>query len=349
MTPRQRVLALLNGQPYDRIPTDYWSTPEFDRRLKRELGCPDDESLWRKLHIDAPVSLGPRCTRAHHPDDPQADIWGIRHRDVDYGTGTYSEVAHCPLAQVERVEQVHAFRWPSVDDFDYDELAQRIAAVDPDRAVRAGGYEPFLLCCSMRGLQRSFEDLLAEPAIIAAILDHLFDFHFEHNRRIYEAGGGRIDITYVAEDLGSQAGPLMSLEVYRQFLMPNQQRMAELARSYGAHVFYHTDGASYPFIADLIDTVGIEVLNPIQWRCPGMERQRLVRDFGGRIAFHGAMDNQHTLPFGTVDEVVAEVAQNIALFQGARWICAPCHNIQPVSPTANIVALYETIHASGRL
>ena len=52
--------------------------------------------------------------------------------------------------------------------------------------MRAGGYEPFLLCCSLRGLQQSFEDLLAEPAIIAAILDHLFEFHFEHNRRIYE-------------------------------------------------------------------------------------------------------------------------------------------------------------------
>ena len=80
---------------------------------------------------------------------------------------------------------------------------------------------------------------------------------------------------------------------------------------------------------------------------PWHEREGLIRDFGAHIAFHGAMDNQQTLPFGTVDEVVAEVRENLELYEGARWICAPCHNLQAVSPTANIVALYETIHALG--
>ena len=62
---------------------------------------------------------------------------------------------------------------------------------------------------------------------------------------------------------------------------------------------------------DLIDRVGIEILNPIQWRCPGMERERLVADFGRRIIFHGSIDNQQTLPFGTVDDVVGEVRESV--------------------------------------
>jgi len=349
MTPRQRVLALLTGQQYDRIPTDYWSTPEFDRRIKRDLGCSDDESLWRQLHIDAPLCLAPQSTVEHHRDDPGADIWGVRHQEVDYGTGTYSEVAYHPLGEVDSVEQVHDFAWPSADDFDYETFFHAVERHDGYRAIRAGCYEPFLLYCAMRGMERSLEDLLIEPAIAEAILSHIFDFHYEHNRRVFEAGRGKIDITYVAEDLGSQTGPLMSLELYRKFLMPNQKRMADLARLYGIHVFYHTDGAAYQFIPDLVDKVGIEVLNPIQWRCPGMERKRLVEDFGDRLAFHGAMDNQHTLAFGSVDEVIDEVRQNVRLFAGAKWICAPCHNIQPVSPTANIVAMYETIHEIGEL
>jgi uroporphyrinogen-III decarboxylase len=61
------------------------------------------------------------------------------------------------------------------------------------------------------------------------------------------------------------------------------------------------------------------------------------------------MDNQQTLPFGSVEEVRQEVRENVELFAGARWICASCHNIQPVTPTANIVALYETIHQLGGL
>ena len=349
MTPRQRVLALLEGKEYDRIPTDYWCTPEFDKRIKADLGCPDEDSLCRKLNIDAPVRLGPKCMAEEHPDDPEADIWGIRYQDVDYGTGVYSEVAHCPLASVEGVEDVHAFRWPSADIFDYGGFAKAVEKHDGYRPIRAGAYEPFLLYCKMRGMEQAYEDLLLEPEIAEAILGHLFEFHYEHNRRVYELGQGKIDLTYVAEDLGSQTGPLMSLELYRRFLMPNQKKMADLGKSFGAHVFYHTDGAAYQFLPDLVENVGIEVLNPIQWRCTGMERERLVRDFGDRISFHGAVDNQYTLAFGTVDEVIAEVRQNIEIFKDARWICAPCHNIQPVSPTANVVAMYETIHEFGRL
>jgi len=123
--------------------------------------------------------------------------------------------------------------------------------------------------------------------------------------------------------------------------------MADLARSFGIHVFYHTDGAARVFVPDLIDVVGIEVLNPLQWRCPGMELAGLVRDFGGRIAFHGGIDNQQTLPFGLVEDVVKEVKEVAAIMKGSRWICSPCHNIQPVTPTANIVAMYETIREIG--
>jgi uroporphyrinogen decarboxylase len=61
------------------------------------------------------------------------------------------------------------------------------------------------------------------------------------------------------------------------------------------------------------------------------------------------VDNQFTLPFGSVAEVKEEVLDNIRIFPGARWICAPCHNLQPVTPTENIIAMYETIHENGRL
>ena len=88
----------------------------------------------------------------------------------------------------------------------------------------------------LRGLQLAFEDLILRPEIADAVLGHICDFHWEHHQRIFEAGRGRIDTTWVAEDLGAQTGPLMSLEMYRRFLLPNQIKMAELARSFGIHV-----------------------------------------------------------------------------------------------------------------
>jgi uroporphyrinogen decarboxylase len=347
MTPRQRWLALLNHQTSDRIPTDYQATSEVTPRLLADLGCSDELALWKKLHIDRRKILEPKWKLPHHPDDPQADMWGIRYRKADYGSGVYDEPCYLPLAKVDSVAAVHAHRWPSPDDFDYSPIAQAIDADDGAYPIHVGVYEPFLLYGYLRGLETAFEDLLVRPEIAEAVLGHIFDFYDEYNRRSFEAGRGRIDTTYVAEDLGAQTGPLISLATYRRFLMPNQKRMADLARSFGIHIMYHTDGAARLFLPDLIDVVGIEILNPIQWRCTGMERERLVADFGSRIIFHGSIDNQQTLAFGTVDDVVREVRESIEIYRDARWICAPCHNLQPVTPTENVVAMYEAIREWG--
>ena len=93
---------------------------------------------------------------------------------------------------------------------------------------------------------------------------------------------------------------------------------------------------------------GIDVLNPIQWRCTGMERAGLKRDFGGKLIFHGGVDNQYTLPFGSVEEVRQEVIDNLRILgEGGGYILAPCHNIQAVSPPENVVAMYETGYEYG--
>ena len=346
MTPRQRYLAVFDGGEPDRLVTDYWATPELHARLKQHLGCDSDEALWRELSIDRPRFFAPvhRCG-GKHPRDPEADIWGVRHKNIDYGTGSYDEIAHCPLATAQSVEDLHAHDWPSADDFDYEPLARALDADDGHRIRQGGWYEPFLRYCAMRGMEQAFEDLVLNPEIAEAALARIFDFHHEQIRRVFELAQGRIDMIYLAEDLGGQTGPLMSLATYRRFLMPNQQRMAKLAHDHGVRVFYHTDGSARPFLDDLVDHVGIDMLNPIQWRCPGMEREPLVRDFASRIAFHGAMDNQHTLPFAGPDDVVAELHENLEIFGSARWVCAPCHNIQPVTPVENVVALYRAVQA----
>ena len=92
----------------------------------------------------------------------------------------------------------------------------------------------------------------------------------------------------------------------------------------------------------------IEVLNPIQWRCKGMDREGLKRDFGADLIFHGGVDNQYTLPFGSVAEVRQEVLDNYRILgAGGGYILAPCHNIQSITPPENITALYETGYEYG--
>jgi len=80
-----------------------------------------------------------------------------------------------------------------------------------------------------------------------------------------------------------------------------------------------------------------------------MERAGLKRDFGDQIIFHGGVDNQQTLAFGTVEEVRAEVRYNLqVLGAGGGYILAPCHNIQAISPVENVVAMYEAGWELGR-
>lgn len=117
--------------------------------------------------------------------------------------------------------------------------------------------------------------------------------------------------------------------------------MIDLAHHYGVYVFHHSDGGIRKIIPDLIEA-GIDVLNPIQWRCKGMDRERLKRDFGDKVIFHGGMDNQYTLAFGSEKEVRQEVKDNLSILgKDGGYILAPCHNIQPVTPIRNILAMYD--------
>ena len=340
MTPAERWQAVLERRPTDRVPMDYWTTDEAHERLMRHLGMNDEWELYRRLHIDRPYSvvgryIGPAIPTGH-------DVFGTRYRDVDYGSGKYAEVASHPLAKYESVEEIKAnYRWPSPDWWTYDHLPSDI---EPhlDYPIRGGGSEPFLTYKALRGDETAFMDMLLRPEIVHYCLDQLFDLAYQKTQRIYEAIPDRVMITYTAEDMGSQEGLLFSPKQIHEFLIPRMKRIIDLAHSAGAYAFYHSDGAVRRILPDMIKA-GIDILNPIQWNCKGMAREGLKADFGDQVIFHGGVDNQYTLAFGSVDEVRQEVLDDIRILgQDGGYILAPCHNIQPVSPPENIVTMYDT-------
>ena len=346
MTSLERWQAVLNHEIPDRVPTDYWSTPEVLQRLLKELNCASDDDLWRKLNIDRLHNVG-----ARYVGPERENIWHLKHRTISYGdgAGTYDEVIFHPLADAETIDDIEAFDWPSPEWYDFSNIPTDVSRLHKAGwPVHCGHYEPFLLYCSMRGMEKAFMDLLANPEFADAILTHSFDFYYTTMQRELEAAGeGNIAVSYIAEDLGTQSGLLMSEALVDRFLKPNMKKMIDLAHSFGSAAFHHSDGAVRPLIPGMID-IGIDVLNPIQWRCPGMEREGLKTEFGAKIAFHGAVDNQQTLPYGSVEDVVKEVKENIDIFgKNGGYILAPCHNIQPITSTEKIVVMYETAYEYG--
>jgi len=345
MTPRERWLAVLEGRVPDRVPLDYWATAEATQKLIAYLGVPHAEAMLERLHIDRPVSVGPVYTGP--APEAGTDIFGCRHRQVRYPTGVYSECVYHPLAEYETVTEIEReYRWPQPEWWDYSGIPRQVQGHE-DEPIIGGGSEPFLQYCHLRGMERACMDLIEKPDIVHSCLDRLFDLRYDYTLRIYEAAPGKVMLSYVAEDLGSQEALLFSPAQIHEFLLPRMKRMIDLAHSAGVYVFHHSDGAIRTILPDMVDA-GIDVLNPVQWRCAGMDRERLKADFGTRIAFHGAMDNQYTLPFGSIDEVRQEVADNIKLLgAGGGYILAPCHNIQAVGPPENIVAMYQTAYERG--
>jgi len=344
MSPRERWLAVLQRRTPDRVPMDYWATGEATTKLLQHLGC-DYATMLQRLHIDPPLTVGPKYVGP--PPPAGADIWGIRHRKIAYGTGMYDEPENAPLARYNSVAAIEAnYRWPQADWYDYSKIPDQIKGQE-HRPIRGGGSEPFLMYCRLRGLEQAFMDLVAEPEIVDYCLDKLFGLAYEQTRRIYETIPGKVLISYVAEDLGSQKGLLMSRAHMHRYLFPRMKRMSDLVHQAGAYVFHHDDGAIREIIPDLI-ALGIDILNPIQWKLPGMAREGLKRDFGAKLIFHGAVDNQQTLPWGSVADVRREVEENLRILgAGGGYILGPCHNIQAVSPPENIVAMYEAGYELG--
>ena len=345
MTPKERWLAVLSRQKPDRLPTDYWATDEAHAKLLKHTGCTDRWEMFEKLHIDGVVGVGPAYVGPPVPDDE--DVFGCRFQDIVYGDGVYRECIFNPLAQYNSIEEIEAnYTWPSVDWYDFSGIPGQLVGKE-QYPVRGGGSEPFLIYARLRGMEQAYVDLMLDPELALHCLDKLFDLAYESSVRIYEAIPGKVNFSYVAEDMGSQESLLFSPKTIRAVLIPRMKRMIDLAHEAGAYVFYHSDGAIRPILPDMIEA-GIDVLNPIQWRCKGMEREGLKRDFGDQVIFHGGVDNQYTLARGTVEEVRTEVIDNIRILgEGGGYILAPCHNIQVVSPAENIVAMYETAYENG--
>ena len=124
------------------------------------------------------------------------------------------------------------------------------------------------------------------------------------------------------------------------------KKMITLVHEAKAFAFHHSDGAIRKIIPDLID-IGIDILNPIQWRCRGMEREGLKKDFGSKLVFHSGVDNQQTLPFGSVAAVKQEVKENIEILgKNGGYFCNADQGMP--WPKEHYAALRDAVEEFGK-
>ena len=183
--------------------------------------------------------------------------------------------------------------------------------------------------------------IAGEPEIANAILDCLTTVFVGMNKRMFDAANGKLDICFMGDDYGTQQGMMISPDSWRKTVKPHLARVDAQAEDYGMITMHHSCGGIVPIIPDLIE-IEVDLLDPIQVRAVGMDPAALKADFGNKMTFHGAIDTQQTMPYGSEAQVRAEVRERIkVLGDGGGYILTGSHDLLDDVPTANILAMYR--------
>jgi uroporphyrinogen decarboxylase len=373
-TSRKRVEAALNHEISDRVPLDLNITLNAYIALRDHLGLPPEKEVIADRFFEVRPSfdlldaLGVdityvklRGSRSWSPPPPQPDgtildAWGVGRKLIELPDGSFlNEVVHCPLEGLDPDEiALDDYPWPDPSDPGFtaglEEEAKRLYQ-ETDYALmgRFGG--PIMeIGTYLRGFEGWLMDLILHPEFARDLLNRIADIQIILDEAGIKAAGKYLSIFKVSgEDLGTQTNTLFSYQVWEDIIYPILARRWKSARealdTYDAsHVklMLHSDGAFRPFIPDIIKA-GVDILDPIQKVCPGMDLEGLKRDFGDQLVFHGSVDTQYYLPRGSVDEVRQETKYCIdTLGKGGGLILGPSHFIQPDVPPENIEAMYAT-------
>lgn len=339
MTSKERIIASINHLEVDRIPLDYWGVNEVTEKLFSHFAVTDMIGLAKAMNIDKIMYCGP------YPKNGMGywDAWGISMKQVPVpgNNGFYDEPVKAVLEDYETIDEIIAnYKFPTTDLYDYSVIPSQIDMYD-GYAVEGGYISVTYIYQMLRGTENMLVDFAINPELAIYILQEIQKFLHEHMKKTLEHGEGRIDISQVTDDFGGQSNLLFSLSMIDKYLGQIYEDNIKLVKSYNSRVFHHDDGAMTSALDWLVNK-GIEILNPLQWHLPMWDLKELKSKYGKKICFHGGIDNQYVLPFGSKDEIIKEVrsCKEILFSDRTGYILAPCHNIQANTPLENIISMY---------
>ncbi|MBN2506911.1 MAG: methyltransferase [Verrucomicrobia bacterium] len=191
--------------------------------------------------------------------------------------------------------------------------------------------------------------LAGEPRRAHAFLDRVVAIHLRNLEGFLAAVGPHIDTILFGDDLGMQQGPQISPRMYREFFQPREAAMWKRVKTLApqAKIQLHCCGGVRELLDGLIEA-GLDIINPVQITCKGMDPAGLKRDFGGRLTFWGGgCDTRDILIHGTPAQIREHVRNLMNIWgPGGGYVFQQVHNILADAPPENIVAMYEAVHAA---
>jgi uroporphyrinogen decarboxylase len=372
MTSRERVLTALDHRETDRVPMDVGSCGPTAihvtcyRDLLRLLGREEEVRLWDMVgQLAQPseevlellgsdvrgIRVGGPAPGDSGPPNRMIDAWGTTWEKVE--SATCYAIVDYPLRHAGPAD-LDRYAWPDGSDphrvLGLAERAQALAREGKYAVLGEVSGHILERAQMIRGFDTFLEDLGARPAFAEELLDRITDVEIAIAENFLGAVGEQLDVFAFKDDLGTQSGPLISTSMFRSVFKPRMRRYLDaVRRRTKARIWFHSCGSAYFAIPDLID-LGVEILNPVQVAAKHMDPVRLKREFGQNLCFWGAVDTQRVLPFGTPEEVAAEVRQRIAeLGPGGGYVLASVHNIEADVPAINLWTMCEAArHPSPR-
>jgi uroporphyrinogen decarboxylase len=275
-----------------------------------------------------------------HKQDGEShvDDWGIEWTRTD----GFNQISRYPLADASEL-QLLQYKFP------FDRID---ALIDLMKPVMEFKNEYFVGCdvspCvfemywRLRGMEKTLLEITLNPNSTQEMLKRSTEFSVALSEAACEQFD--LDWLWLGDDVAGQQSMLMSPDTWRQMVKPFLKQNAKVGKRHGLYVAFHSCGAIRPIIGDLIE-IGIDVLNPIQCNCPGMEPLELKKEFGKDLAFMGGIDTQGVLPNGTSSQVrkaTTELLEGMTI-DGGGYILAASHTVPPETPDDNIFAMYDEV------
>ncbi len=330
MNKRDVVRLAVEHREVPYVPWHCNFTVEAAAKLRKHFGADDLNSILGN-HF---VKLG--CDTGFFTDlsnDRFRDVFGVVwDRSIDKDIGV---VEGCLLPE----PSLQGYEFPDpLNRCFFDDIPEKLSVYGDCFRVFKIGFSLYERAWTLRGMENLMMDFLDHPDFVRDLLLSIADYNIA---QATEALKYDIDAVYFGDDWGQQRGLQMGPALWRQFILPELKRMYSLVRDAGKYVFIHSCGKVDELFDDLIET-GLNCFNPFQPEV--MDVFDLMKKYHGRLAFHGGMSTQRTLPYGSTDDVKAQTRKLLKAGAGGGYVFAPAHAVEGDVPLENMLAFIEVLH-----